>query len=181
MSKKYSIIYADPPWRYKNYNNPLSKRGAAKEYPTMRTEEIAALPVSGIAHDNAILFLWTCFPVLQDSFEVMKSWGFDYKTVGFVWIKRNRHKDSFFWGMGSWTRSNSEICLIGTRGVFKRQSAAVHQVVYEPVRAHSQKPDIVRDKIIQLCGDVPKIELFARAKTDGWDVWGNEVESSISF
>lgn len=86
-----------------------------------------------------------------------------------------------FWGLGHWTRANAELCLLATKGSPKRQSARVHQIVMTPVEAHSKKPDIVRDKIVALAGDVPRIELFARQATPGWDVWGNEVDSSVSF
>lgn len=105
----------------------------------------------------------------------MKAWGFSYKTIGFNWIKKNKKSDSLFWGMGNWTRSNSEICLMGIKGKPKRVAANVHSVVMTPIEQHSKKPDEVRKRIVQLCGDVPRIELFARQYADGWDCWGNEV------
>ena len=112
---------------------------------------------------------------------MIDAWGFTYKTVAFCWVKQNRQSSSLFWGMGHWTRANAELCLLATKGSPKRQSAGVHQIVMTPIEGHSKKPDIVRDKIISLAGDVPRIELFARQTTPGWDVWGNEVDSSISF
>ena len=147
----------------------------------MTIEEIRTLPVAQLADKNCILFLWVTFPVIREAFTVIDAWGFTYKTVAFCWVKQNRQSSSLFWGMGHWTRANAELCLLATKGSPKRQSAGVHQIVMTPIEGHSKKPDIVRDKIISLAGDVPRIELFARQTTPGWDVWGNEVDSSISF
>ncbi len=195
--KKYNIIYADPAWSYKNYNYAKTKtglkakRGVVKEYNTMSIQEICELPVSEIADDNCMVFLWVTYPLLLDCMMVFKAWGFEYKTCGFVWVKTNKRtnptqlsflpQESFdsFWGMGNWTRSNTELCLIGIKGKPQRINADVHQIVYAPIDKHSKKPSEVRDKIVRLCGDLPRVELFARKATKGWDVWGNEVESSI--
>lgn len=98
-----------------------------------------------------------------------------YKTVVFVWLKKNKVSESWFFGMGFWTRGNAEICLLATRGKPKRQSAKVHQFIISPIRRHSQKPDEARDKIVELMGDVSRIELFSREVVPGWDVWGNEI------
>ena len=92
------------------------------------------------------------------------------------WIKKNKKSDSLFWGMGRWTRANAEICLIATKGNPKRQVANVHSVVMTPIEEHSKKPSEIRDRIVQLCGDLPRIELFARQHVTGWDCWGNEVD-----
>lgn len=135
--------------------------------------------MSEIAAENCVLFMWTTIPFLRQSFEVIESWGFRYKTVAFVWIKKNRKADSLFWGNGYWTRANAELCMLATRGHPKRESAAVHQVILTHIEEHSKKPQEARERIVKLMGDVPRIELFARQKTDGWDVWGNEVESDI--
>ena len=145
------------------------------KYPTMTIDEIKNMPVQVLTMDDAMLFLWVTFPLLQEGLDTMKAWGFEYKTIGFNWIKTNKKSESLFWGMGNWTRSNSELCLLGVKGKPKRQSASVHSVVLAPIGKHSKKPDIIRDKIVELCGDVPRIELFARNATTGWDVWGNEV------
>lgn len=177
--KKYSIIYADPPWRYRVYSDKGKKRTAESHYPTMSTEEICSLPVSEIAARDCVLFLWTTVPCLQESFSVIRAWGFSYKTVAFVWIKRNRKRDSLFWGMGHWTRANAEICILATKGHPKRISAAVHQVIMTPIEEHSKKPDEARKRIVELMGELPRIELFARQSNDGWDVWGNEVTCDI--
>ncbi len=155
-------------------------RGTAEShYPTMSLEEIQKIPVQNIADSNCALFLWTTFPLLQDSFSVLKAWGFLYKTVAFVWIKQNKKSDTLFWGLGNWTRANAELCLLATRGHPKRQSASVHQVIISHIEEHSKKPDEARTRIVKLLDDLPRIELFARQKMEGWDVWGNEVESDV--
>lgn len=147
----------------------------------MQTADICALPVGQLAAPDCSLFLWATFPQLPDAFEVIRAWGFTYKTVAFVWIKHNKISPTLYWGMGNWTRSNAEICLFATRGRPKRLDRAVHQVIISPVREHSRKPDEARARIIRLLGDLPRVELFARQVTPGWDVWGNEVECSFSM
>ena len=102
-----------------------------------------------------------------------------HRGVGFVWLKKNRKADSWFYGLGFWTRGNAEICLLATRGHPKRQAANVHQFIISPIEAHSKKPDEARDKIVALMGDLPRVDLFARQTPPGWDVWGNEVEPTI--
>ena len=173
-NKKYNIIYADPPWSYKD--KALAKnRGACCKYDVMTIEDIENLPIKDISASDCILFMWVTMPFLKDCFDVIKSWGFKYKTCAFTWIKQNKKSNSLFWGMGSWTRANAELCLIATKGKPKRQSAKVHSVIISKIREHSRKPDEVRDKIVELCGDMPRIELFARQAVDGWDCGGNEV------
>lgn len=176
--KKYSVIYADPPWKYEQ--RTLS--GAAeKHYTTMSLDELKQLPVSELAEKDCALFLWATFPQLREALDLISAWGFTYKTVAFVWLKKNKVADSWFYGLGFWTRGNAEICLLATKGKPKRRSPAVHQFIISPIERHSKKPDEARDKIVQLMGDVPRIELFARQSPEGWDVWGNEVESSITL
>ena len=179
--KKYQIIYADPPWNYKVYSKKGLGRGAESHYPTMSIEDICALPVGNLADKDCALFLWVTIPCLLEGLSVLKAWGFTYKTVGFVWVKQNRKADSLFWGMGYWTRSNVELCILATKGHPKRVNAAVHQVIVSHIEEHSKKPQEARERIVSLMGDLPRIELFARQSTPGWDVWGNEVDSSISF
>lgn len=147
----------------------------------MGTSEICSLPVKNLADRDCVLFLWTTFPQLPDALQLIDAWGFKYKTVAFVWLKQNRKAKTWFFGMGFWTRSNAEICLLAVKGHPKRQSAKVHQLIISPIEQHSKKPDEARDKIVALMGDLPRIELFARQTTPGWDVWGNEVENSITF
>ena len=173
--KKYNIIYADPAWSFKTYSDKGKGRSPDNHYSVMSLQDIKDLPVQDIADDNCILFIWVTFPLLKESFEVIDAWGFTYKTVGYNWVKKNKKTDSWFWGLGYWTRANAELCLIATKGTIKRQSASVHQVIDTPIEKHSKKPDVVRDKIVELVGDLPRIELFARETSEGWDSWGNEV------
>ena len=175
-NKKYNIIYADPPWNFKTYSEKgKQKKSAERHYRCMNIDNIYDLPINQIAADNCILFLWVTFPLLKEGLETIEKWGFTYKTIGFNWIKQNKKSDSLFWGLGYWTRANSEICLLATKGKPKRISKSVHSVIISKIREHSRKPDEVRDKIVELCGDMPRIELFARQSVDGWDCWGNEV------
>lgn len=170
-NKKYSIIYADPPWSFWGGGN----KNQSQHYKTMTLKEIKELPVKELSQDDCILFLWVTFPILKEAFEVIESWGFNYSTCGFNWIKRNKKSDSWFFGLGYWTRANSELCLIATKGHPMRQSNSVSQIIDTPIEEHSKKPNCVMDKIIELMGDLPRIELFARTKTEGWDTWGNEL------
>lgn len=119
-------------------------------------------------------------PQLPLALEVMAAWGFAFKTVAFTWVKRNRVAPSWFWGMGNWTRANAELVLLGTKGKPKRVDAGVHSVLDSPVGRHSQKPDETRDRIVRLLGDLPRIELFARGRYPGWDVWGLDVPCKTS-
>lgn len=177
--KKYKIIYADPPW---NYNGQIYERGGAENhYSTMTVRDIADMDIERICDWDAVCFMWATFPKLQEAMYVMRCWGFEYKTVAFTWVKMNKKSDTPFFGMGKWTRSNAEICLIGSKGEIKRDKANVSQVVMSEILEHSKKPDEVRNRIVQLMGDVSRIELFAREKHEGWDVFGNEVISDIQF
>lgn len=172
--QKYKIIYADPAWSYRD-KALAGNRGAGCKYQVMSIQDICKLPVNTIAADDCVLFMWVTMPKLNECFSVIQSWGFEYKTCAFTWVKQNRKSDSLFWGMGRWTRANAELCLLATRGNPKRISAAVHSVIINHIREHSRKPDEARERIVQLCGDLPRIELFARQQFDGWDCWGNEV------
>ena len=147
----------------------------------MSLDDIKALPVGELADKDCALFMWITFPLLREAWDVIESWGFTYKSVAFVWVKQNKKTPSLFWGMGYWTRANAELCIIATKGSPKRQSKSVHQVIISPIEQHSKKPDITRDRIVELMGDVPRIELFARQKTEGWDVWGNEAPDSVEL
>ncbi len=176
MGKKYKIIYADPPWQYRVYSKKGQGRSVENHYHTMNIDDIRSLPVADIADDDCILFLWITFPCLKEGISVMESWGFTYKTCGFNWVKRNKKRDTYFMGLGFWTRSNSEVCLIGTKGHPKRVSKSVSQICDARVMEHSKKPAEIRERIVELCGDVPRIELFAREVTDGWDCLGDEID-----
>jgi len=171
----FSIIYADPPWTFQTWSKRGKARSAESHYPCLTLPEIQALPIADIAADNCTLFLWATDPLLPQAIDLIQKWGFNYKTIGFNWVKLNKSSEGFFTGMGYWTRANAELCLLGTRGKPKRKSASVRRLVVAPRREHSRKPDVVADRIVDLMGDLPRIELFARAPRPGWEVWGNET------
>lgn len=180
QNKKYSVIYADPPWNYLQKGAAGKKQGyAAQHYKTMTTDDICALPVQQLAGCGCLLFMWATFPTLPDALRVMEAWGFTYKTAAFVWVKKYKCGKNFV-GMGAYTRANAEICLLGVSYGFcaKKQikSHSVQQVIEAPIQAHSVKPEETRRRIVELLGDVPRIELFARQRAPGWDAWGNEIE-----
>ena len=176
-NKKYGIIYADPPWTFKNYSNEKSDSNADHHYPCMSMEDIAKIPVQDIADKDCILFMWCTDPLLNKQIPIIESWGFTYKTVGFYWIKENKDqsKTKFWKGTGYWTRCNPEICLLATRGKPKRINGNIDKLIFATRDRHSKKPSIIRNKIVELCGDIPRIELFARTRMLGWDAWGNEI------
>lgn len=176
---KYLALLADPPWDYRVWSKTDTGRTAKCHYPTMNIKDICALPVANIAAPDSALFLWATYPNLPEAFEVIKAWGFAYKTVAFTWVKRCKKSPGWFVGLGHWTRANAEICLLATKGHPKRVSKSVRQIIDAPLEAHSKKPDEVRGRIVALMGDVTRIELFARQRAEGWDAWGNEVESDI--
>jgi N6-adenosine-specific RNA methylase IME4 len=174
--KKYNIIYADPPWEYKESGS--GNRVVKAHYNTMSIKDICDLPVNKIAEEKSILFLWVTFPRLKQGLEVISAWGYEYYGLGFDWVKLSKNgKPS--WGMGYYTRQNTEICLIGVKkDKNKRIKPLVRNVlsvVHSQREEHSKKPDCIREKIIEICGDLPRIELFARQYAEGWDCWGNEV------
>lgn len=147
----------------------------------MPIEEIKALPVADLAADDCALFLWITMPMLCEAWEVMRAWGFSFKTAAFVWIKLNKKADTVFWGPGNWTHANAELCLLATKGHPKRQARNIHQVIISRIEEHSKKPEEARRRIERLMGNVPRVELFARRHVPGWDVWGNEVVSSVDW
>jgi N6-adenosine-specific RNA methylase IME4 len=193
LENKYNIILADPPWTFKTYSEKGKEHKSAElHYNCMDLEDIYDLPVSNIAADDCALFLWVTNPLLPQGLETIKRWGFAYKTVAFSWYKRNKKADSFFWGLGYWSRANVELCLLATKGKPTRVSKGVHQVIDDhdcfdteqilsPIREHSRKPDEVRTRIVELCGDLPRIEMFAREETPNWSVFGNEVQNSVNI
>lgn len=178
--KQYTVIYCDPPWAYRQCGATEKSRGSAvKHYQTLDTAAICELPVPSICERGAACFMWATFPNIGEAIKVMEAWGFRYKTAAFVWIKKNRKNGGNFWGMGAYTRANAEVCLLGITPGFKAgeriRSHKVHQVIEAPFEGHSKKPDEARRRIVELLGDVPRIELFARQRADGWDAWGNEI------
>ena len=177
---KYKIIYADPAWSYKD-KALAGNRGAGCKYDVMSINNIKNLPVKELADKDCVLFMWVTMPKLNECFDVIKACGFEYKTVGFTWVKLNKNKPTPFMGMGRWTRANAELCLIATKGKPSRISASVRSIIETPIERHSKKPNEVRDRIVELMGNLPRVELFAREKADGWDSWGNEIESDITL
>jgi len=177
-NKKYQIIYADPPW---DYGNTKNLNGcfwgiADKHYLVMKLKDIKALPIQEIADEDCYLFMWITSPFLEKGFEVIKTWGFKYATVGFVWIKMKNDMSGVRGdGLGKYTISNAEYCLIARKGKYWRNSKKVKQIIQAPKNIHSKKPDEIRNRIVELCGDLPRIELFARQQYRGWDAWGDEV------
>ena len=175
INKKYSVIYADPPWSFKTYSNKGKDRSPEKHYNVMNFKDICNLPVNKIANDNSVLLMWVIDPLLDKAFQVINAWGFKYKTVGFTWAKTNRKSEGYFTGLGYWTRGNPEMCLLATKGKPKRISKSVPQLVVEQRREHSRKPDIMYNHIENLL-EGPYIELFARTQRNGWDSWGNQID-----
>jgi len=184
--KKYEIIYADPPWDY-NGKLQFDKSSSAKEeldaereifissasfkYPTLKKEELFRLRVDKIRAENCLLFMWATNPHLAQAIEVGQSWGFEYKTVAFVW-------DKMIHNPGKYTLSNCELCLVFKHGKIPQPRGArnIQQLVRSPRRAHSMKPDEVRHHIEAMFPTQAKIELFARGRFNKWDEWGLDVQ-----
>lgn len=148
-NKKYSVIYADPPW---NYSDKNCIGAAEAQYHCMKLDDICALPVQDIAADNCVLFLWATYPMMKEALKTIEAWGFTYKSIAFQWVKLNRSGFGFFYGLGRWTRGNTEPCLLAVKGKPARASNSVSQLIFAPVGRHSQKPAETRDRIIQLMG-----------------------------
>lgn len=176
--KKYKIIYADPPWSYNKYSN--SKKETAPNirvtpYLPMPLEDIKQMQVPEISEKDSVLLLWVTMPCLEWGLEVISAWGFKYKTCGFTWIKKNKKGFGFFRGFGHYTRANTELCLIATRGkILPVLRKNITQIIQTPILKNYAKPDQVKNKIVELFGDLPRIELFARKRTYGWDAWGDD-------
>lgn len=173
----YSVILVDAPWRYSDKS--LHRGGAERHYHTMSIREIAAMNLRSIAAPDCVLFMWVTHPLVVRGAHtyVAERWGFSLRTLAFDWVKTNSsgELDDLAIGMGHWTRSNSEPCYLGVRGHPKRLNADVRSTIIAPRGKHSAKPPEVRDRIVRLCGDVPRIELFARERCEGWDAWGDEI------
>jgi len=167
-NKKYQIIYADPPWKYKNKRTGGSlKSGAESKYSTMTVKDISNLPVQEISCKDSVLFLWVTCPMQKEGMLVMESWGYRYKTK-IYWRK------IMSLGMGFWFRGQVEECWFGIKGNIKAFRMQIPNFIQTKALRHSEKPEEVR-KIIENTGLCPCIELFARQKTEGWDAWGNEI------
>jgi len=183
----YQLLYPDPCWRFSNwsigemakYGEKWAKRMGRSPYPVMTTEDICKLPVGDLADRDSVCLMWATHPKLEDGLQVLKAWGFCFKTIAFTWVKLNPSGVGWHFGLGFHTRQNPEIVLLGTRGKgLSRADNTISNLVIWPRGRHSAKPPIVRDKIERLYGDVSRIELFSRDVISGWDRWGNEVVCS---
>lgn len=183
MSNKFKLIYADPPWTYRD-KAADGNRGAGFKYDTMTQQDICRLPVWDLADpDSCLLAMWWVPTQPSEALEVVRAWGFRFMTMkGFTWHKTNKKKGNSAIGMGHMTRANSEDCLFAVRGKLpERFDASICQHVTAPRMEHSAKPPEIRDLLVRLVGDVPRTELFARQQIDGWHVWGNECDSSFDL
>jgi N6-adenosine-specific RNA methylase IME4 len=172
--KKYQIIYADPPWKYKeNWGNGA----VVHHYSSMEIKDIKKLPIKNLSDDNCHLYLWVTNPFIQEGLDIMKEWGFQYKQI-VTWVKTYKTGEPIM-GLGYYFRVCTEHLLFGIRGKLPRLNKSLKNVVFSNQLEHSEKPQEVRDLIIKHSGNLPRIELFARQKVKDWDVWGNEVKSDI--
>ncbi|MDB5683171.1 MAG: hypothetical protein JWM75_869 [Sphingomonas bacterium] len=172
----YRVIHADPAWPFENYSAKGESRNPNRHYPTMSVEQIKGLPVGHLAGDSCALFLWVTDPMLEHGLETMRRWGFRYVTTAFTWAKRTRRDTGWHLGTGYYTRANCEMCLLGMIGSMGLpKSRSVRQLIVEPVREHSRKPDRVAGDIKAMF-DGPYVELFARRRRKGWESWGNDVD-----
>lgn len=171
-SSHYGAILADPPWDHVTWSHKGKGRSAAAHYDCMPLPEIEAMPVKKWAAKNCVLFLWTTDPMLEKALGVIRAWGFEFKTIGFVWAKTNKNKGNFFMGTGHWTRANPEMCLLATLGKPKRLSRSVPELIIAPRREHSRKPDEIYTRIEHLVAG-PYLEMFARFPHDRWHYFGS--------
>jgi N6-adenosine-specific RNA methylase IME4 len=182
----FGAIYADPPWGFQTWSGPEKKvasRGTVAPYQTMEMSDLAALPVADLAAPDCCLFMWIVWPTLPDALRLIEAWGFTYKTCAFCWLKADQYRlfaleEDVRMGLGYWTRSNSEVCLLATRGKPKRVDNSVRQGIIEPIRQHSRKPDCAAARVEQLVAG-PYLELFARTQRPGWTVWGNQTDKFV--
>lgn len=178
-TSKYQLILCDPSWPYKKYANDKIDLNDSKRritpYRPMSVEQIKALPVGNIAEKDSVLLLWSTGPHNKTALDVIEAWGFKYVTWQYSWLKRNKNIHSFHFGYGHYTGSNTEICLLAKKGkglpVLRHD---VKQIFDGPVTEHSKKPNVFRQRTVDMFGDVSRIELFARTKVHGWDVWGDD-------
>lgn len=169
----YGAIHVDCPWNFKVWSEKGKDRSVV--YATMNLDDIRAMPVLDLAADDCALFLWATDPLLPEALDVIRHWGFKYKTVAFYWAKENMKSEGWFTGLGYWTRANPEQCLLATRGKPQRLAKDVRRLMVSPRREHSRKPDETYTRIERLVGG-PYLDLFARQSRAGWDTWGNERE-----
>ena len=177
----YDVILADPPWNFDVWSKKGNARTASSHYQTMTIEDICSLNIAELAADNCALFIWTVWPRIFDAEKVINAWGFKYRTLGYEWVKMNSSGLGFHIGLGYYTRANSEPCLLAVKGSMKVATRGERNLLMTPIREHSRKPDEQYSKIERLYPNMRYLELFARHRHPGWDVFGNEVEGSISL
>jgi N6-adenosine-specific RNA methylase IME4 len=174
MSKKYDIIYMDPPWQYSSRLQTGSGRqkDLSEEYPTMSNNELKEMDIQSITNKDSLIYMWATNPFMAGAIDIARHWGFDFCTVGFVWDKQMVNP-------GSYTMGQAELCL-----VFKKKKGKIpqprgtrneKQFLSQKRRQHSRKPDEIRDAIERMHPTQSKLEMFARVSSEGWDVWGNET------
>lgn len=186
--QKYKLILADPPWDFDNKKTGGSMRSSASQkYVTTEIKALEQLNVFDLADKDCLLAMWWVGAMPQEAIDLVKAWGFRIVNMnGIVWNKLTQHDKPYF-GMGFYTRAGSESVLLAVKGKFKPESHSVRAVFHSEaqiqfeakVRAHSEKPAQVHQMLVELAGDVPRLEMFARRNTEGWDVFGNEVNNSI--
>lgn len=202
----YSLIYLDPPWYYNSRANHKTRfrGGVHGHYPTMTMSQIVALPIPDLAAPDAAVLMWCTYPYLDEQIKLFRHWGFRFRTIFAQWVKLNsrgyarpeadpryrtdktyvKYKDlyhSVFFGVGYYTKSNTEPLLLGMRGQLPMQRNDLSSVIHAPRREHSRKPDEARDLIVAAFGDVPRLEMFARQKAQGWDIWGNTLPNDLEI
>lgn len=180
---KYTLIYADPPWQYRDKCDS-GNRGAAHKYPVMNLHDICRLPVHTLAAESCLLAMWHVPTMPAEALKVIDAWGFRLMTMkGFTWGKTYKNKtEKHAIGMGHMTRANSEDMLLAVKGKLPpRMNAGICQLQIYPRMEHSTKPPEFRDHLVELLGDVPRIELFARSSAPGWDHWGNELDTPVTL
>lgn len=185
--KLYSIVYADPPWDYKD-----RKCNGAVSYRTTATGKLSDLRLKEITEKNAVLIMWVTAPFLEEAFSLIREWGFKYKTCAFTWVKINKNDNQPICGLGRYTRSSCEWALLATKGKPPaRVAKGVRQIIEDygddgevfrlPREGHSVKPAAFRDRVVELFGDLPRLEMYARAAAPGWDVYGDQAPDSITI
>lgn len=185
--KKYQIIYADPPWSYGSKSAVNNTTGSkikklSEHYNSMSTSDICNLPIKEILDNDSCCFMWFTSSHGEDAYRVMRSWGFKPIKIIFVWEKVTKNGTTCQ-NVGPWTMGNYEYVLFGTKGAMTKHKKInnIPEKVVAKRTKHSKKPKKIRNNIELLFGDLTRIELFAREKTEGWDVWGNEVECDIEL
>lgn len=173
--RKFATILADPPWRFRTWNETNQRKSASRHYDLMQDNDILSLPVAAVAADDCALFLWAINPMLPHAMRVIDAWGFKYKTVGFTWAKQSTTGRAWHMGLGYWSRQNTEQCLLAVRGHPVRLAKDVPQLIVAPRREHSRKPDQVYERIERL-SEGPRLELFGRQERPNWVSWGNETD-----